>query len=75
MNFSNEDYSKEVESRWGNTPEYKEFKEKNKEGLKNMDEKFMNLFAEFGPLKNLSADSKEVQEKVLGKVCQEKGIA
>ena len=29
-------YSKEIEERWGNTPEYKEFKEKNKEGLENI---------------------------------------
>ena len=69
--FNNEkfnQYSAEVKEKWGNTSQYKEYEEKNKNRTKqefeNMNDRFMNIFEELGDLKNLSVEDEKVQEKI-----------
>ena len=69
MDFEESDnYEIEAKEKWSNTREYKEFEEKNKnkskKELENITEKFMDIFAELGSLKNLSIEDKKVQDKI-----------
>ena len=61
-------YNTEVKEKWSNTEQFKEYKEKNKnrsnKELQNINNKLMNIFAELGELKNLSAKDEKVQEKI-----------
>ena len=61
-------YSAEVKEKWGNTSQYKECEEKNKNRTKqeceNINDRFMNIFEELGDLKNLAVEDEKVQEKV-----------
>ncbi|MBR6967134.1 MAG: MerR family transcriptional regulator [Ruminococcus sp.] len=63
-----DEYAKRAKEQWGDTPEYKELKEKEShrtpEEEKQLMERFMSLFAEFGELKSGSPDSKEAQAMV-----------
>lgn len=63
-----DEYAKRAKEQWGNTPEYKEFKEKESkrtpEEEQQLMERFMSLFAEFGKLKSGSPESAEAQAKV-----------
>ena len=72
MNFSAFDdhevkaYEAEAKERWGSTAAYREFEEKKASGA-DFDErgrKLMELFAHFGPLKELSPSDPAVQEQV-----------
>ena len=61
-----DEYEIEAKERWGNTEQYKEFKQRNKSKQENEEnaKQMMNIFAEIGELKNLSVEDKEVQEKI-----------
>jgi DNA-binding transcriptional MerR regulator len=63
-----DEYAKRAKEQWGNTPEYKELKEKESkrtpEEEQQLMERFMSLFAEFGELKSGSPESAEAQAKV-----------
>ncbi len=63
-----DEYCERAKSQWGKTPAYKEFEEKSKNRTKEQEqvisENFMQLFVEFGTLKELKADSSEVQAQV-----------
>ncbi len=63
-----DEYAKRAKEQWGDTPEYKELKEKESnrtpEEEKQLMERFMSLFAEFGELKSGSPDSNEAQAMV-----------
>lgn len=63
-----DEYAKQAKEKWGKTVEYKEFEQKsqnrsNKEEQVIM-EKFMQLFAEFGNLRNYEPKSTKVQSQV-----------
>lgn len=69
--FNNEEfnnYADEVKQRWGNTSQYKEYEQKNKnrskQELKNIQDRFMGIFAELGDLKHLLVEDEKVQEKI-----------
>ena len=61
-----EEFKKEAAVRWGGTKEYKEFKEREKEGLDTAKSggELMGLFAKIGELKNLLPADTTVQEKI-----------
>lgn len=63
-----DEYAKRAKERWGNTPEYKEFEEKNgkrsKSEEKSMMADFMKIFEEFGAMKDQDPASAEVQDQV-----------
>ena len=56
-----EDYKKEAKQRWGETSAYKEYEQRGKD--QNGD-KLMQIFAQIGKLKNLSASDTKVQSKI-----------
>ena len=67
--FDNEEfnqYANEVKEKWGNTSQYEEYKNKNrsKEELESIKNRFMNIFTELGTLKHLSVEDEKVQEKI-----------
>lgn len=69
--FNNEEfnnYADEVKERWGNTNQCKEYEQKNKnrskQELENIQDKFMSIFAELGALKHLLVEDEKVQEKI-----------
>lgn len=63
-----DEYSKRAKEQWGKTPEYQEFEEKAKGRTKEDDQKAMNdimqLFVEFGEMKELDPASKKPQSQV-----------
>ena len=63
-----DEYSKRAKEQWGKTPEYKEFEEKAKhrtdEEEKDMMNKFMQIFAEFGQMMELEPEEEKVQLQV-----------
>ena len=63
-----DEYTKRAKEQWGNTPEFKEFEEKNKKRSKSEEESmmtdFMKLFEEFGAMKDQDPASFEVQDQV-----------
>lgn len=61
-----EKYKEEVARRFGNTKEYKEFKERERAGLdvNESSQALMAIFAELGTLKNLQPADATVQEKI-----------
>ena len=63
-----DEYAKRAKEQWGDTPEYKELKEKERsrtpEEEQELMERFMGLFAEFGELKNGSPEGDEAQAMV-----------
>lgn len=63
-----EAYAEQAKAAWGDTPEYREFEERRKTAAKEdeaeLTEKFMGIFYEFGRLRAMEADTKEVQEQV-----------
>lgn len=75
MNFSAfdtskiDEYTKQAKEQWGNSSEYSEFEQKfdnkTEEDKNEILEKFMQIFAEFGTLKNMSPDSDAVQNQVI----------
>lgn len=69
--FNNEEfnnYADEVKERWGNTNQCKEYEQKNKnrskQELENIKDKFMGIFTELGALKHLLVEDEKVQEKI-----------
>lgn len=63
-----DEYAKSAKEQWGDTPEYKEFAEKSakwtKEDEKAIAKSFMQIFVSLGERKELSPDSKEVQDTI-----------
>ena len=63
-----DEYAKRAKERWGNTPEYKEFVEKDQKRSKSEEESmmanFMKIFEEFGCMKDQDPASAEVQNQV-----------
>mgnify|MGYP002423906061 CR=1 FL=1 len=63
-----EEYARQAKEQWGKTDEYKEFEQKSQERSKEEDQavigNFMQLFAEFGELKQSPPESDEVQSHV-----------
>ena len=63
-----DEYAKRAKEQWGSTPEYKEFKEKNKNRSKSDEEHmmadFMKIFEEFGTMKDKDPAIVEVQDQV-----------
>lgn len=63
-----DEYAERAKKEWGDTPQYKEFEEKDHsrtaEDNAQLTERFMTLFAEFGELKEGSPDSPEAQAQV-----------
>ena len=63
-----DEYAKQAKEIWGKADAYKEFEEKQKNYSKEDNQKFgvelMNLFVEFRQMKELDADSEEVQKQV-----------
>lgn len=59
-----EDYKAEVKARFGDTEAFKEFEQRETDGI-NSPEKIMDIFAEFGSLIELSPGDEKVQKKVL----------
>ncbi len=61
-------YLDEAKGKWGNTSEYKEYEEKNKNRTKqefeDINDRFMNVFSELGELKCLSVEDQIVQIKI-----------
>ena len=61
-------YSEEAKEKWEKTSQYKKYEEKSKnrtkEEMKNINEKFMKIFSELGDLKSLSVEDKKVQDKI-----------
>ena len=64
----NNQYDNEVKAKWENTKQYEEYeqkiKNKSKEEFEKINNNLMNIFRELGALKELSIESKEVQEKI-----------
>lgn len=64
----NDQYNNEAKAKWGNTKQYEEYeqkiKNKSKEEFEKINNNLMNIFRELGALKELSIESKEVQEKI-----------
>ena len=56
----------EVIEKWGSTVQYEEYKKKNrsKEEQDKISNELMNIFTELGTLKQLSAESEKVQDKI-----------
>ena len=61
-----EDKEKQAEQMWGNTDEYKEFKDKKltNQQLLNSGEQLMQMFKDIGKLKDINPEAKEVQDKI-----------
>ncbi len=63
-----DEYARRAKEQWGNTPEYKEFEEKNEKRSKSEEESmmadFMKIFEEFGAMKDQDPASSEVQDQV-----------
>lgn len=63
-----DEYSKRAKEQWGKTPEYREFEEKAKnwtrEEEKRMADDFMQIFAEFGQMKEQNPSDEKVQLQV-----------
>lgn len=63
-----DEYAKRAKEQWGQTPEYKEFEEKNKNRSKSDEEHmmadFMKIFEEFGIMKDKDPAIVEVQDQV-----------
>ena len=63
-----EEYARRAKEQWGNTAEYKESEEKakgrTKEEEKDVMVQFMQIFAEFGAIKDQAADGAEAQSQV-----------
>ena len=63
-----DEYAKQAKEAWGKTDAYKEFEEKqkkySKEDSQRINVELMNLFVEFGRMKELDAGSPEVQNQV-----------
>ena len=63
-----DEYAKQAKENWGKTEAYKEFEEKHKNYSEKEDQRlqaeFMNLFVEFGQMKDLDAGCDEVQNLV-----------
>ncbi len=74
MNFSAfdtskiDEYTKRAKEQWGNSQEYFEFQQKSKNQTKEEQneiiQNFMQIFVEFGALKNMLPDSAKVQNQV-----------
>lgn len=74
MNFSAfdtskiDEYTKRAKEQWGNSQEYFEFQQKSKNQTKEKQneiiQNFMQIFVEFGALKNMLPDSAKVQNQV-----------
>ena len=64
----NNQYDNEAKAKWENTKQYEEYeqkiKNKSKEEFEKINNNLMNIFRELGALKELSIESKEVQEKI-----------
>ena len=64
----NNQYDNEVKAKWENTKQYEEYeqkiKNKSEEEFEKTNNNLMNIFRELGALKELSIESKEVQEKI-----------
>lgn len=63
-----EEYSRQAKEQWGQTPAYQEYEEKTK-GIsdtqqRDIIDRFMLIFAEFGEMKEQDASSDEVQTQV-----------
>lgn len=63
-----DEYAKRAKEQWGQTPEYKEFEEKNKNRSKSDEEHmmadFMKILEEFGTMKGKDPATVEVQDQV-----------
>ena len=63
-----DEYAKKAKEQWGKTPEFKEFEEKDKKRSKrdkeNMMADFMEIFKEFGTMKEEDPASERVQKQV-----------
>lgn len=63
-----DEYVKQAKETWGKTEAYKEFEEKHKNYSEKDDQKlqaeFMNLFVEFGQMKDMDAGCEDVQNMV-----------
>ena len=63
-----DEYAKRAKEQWGETPEFKEFEEKDKNRTKTDEQRmmanFMRIFEEFGRMKEMNPASVEVQEQV-----------
>ncbi|MBR6044283.1 MAG: MerR family transcriptional regulator [Ruminococcus sp.] len=61
-----EEYAQRAKEKWGGTPQYEEYEQKHggetAEEQKSAADEFMELFAQFGALKDKPADSPEAQE-------------
>ncbi len=63
-----DEYSRRAREQWGNTPEYKEYEEKTKNWTKDdevtVTNEFMEIFVEFGQMKEMSPSDDQVQTQV-----------
>lgn len=63
-----DEYAKQAKEQWGKTAEYKEFEQKaagrSREEERAVMEEFMQIFADFGKLKNAAPESADVQNHV-----------
>ena len=63
-----DEYTKQAKEMWGKTPEYREFEEKQKQRSEQDDQalaaEFMQIFAEFGQMRESSPDQADVQAQV-----------
>ncbi len=61
-------FEEEAKKKWGTTPQYSEYMDKNKnktsEQMAEIGKEFMEIFAKFGELKKYGVDSIEVQGNV-----------
>ena len=60
-----DEYSKRAREQWGNTAEYKEYEEKTKNWTKDdeatIENEFMEIFVEFGKMKEMNPSDEQVQ--------------
>ena len=61
-----EQYKAEVKVKWGDTKEYQEYEQRQKNGydFSKASSQLLNLFSELGALKQLPPDHEKVQEKI-----------
>jgi len=63
-----DEYAKQAKEQWGTTDAYKEFERKSQGRTKEKEQavmkQFMQVFVEFGQMKNLPSDSGDVQAQV-----------
>ena len=70
MDFIEKDneYFAEAKEKWGNINQYKEYERKSKnrtkQEIEDINNRFMNIFLEIGVLKYLSVEDEKVQEKI-----------